>query len=645
MVESENNAPSSPKVNSSTGSDAEEQLIDYTNHEAAEVGVLNRLWYKEAVFYEMYVRAFCDLEGTGNGGITGITSRLDYLHYLGVDCIWLLPIYPSPLKDDGYDVADYCDIHPDYGNIEDFKTLVAAVHERNMKIIVDFIPNHCSEKHRWFQEARKDRNSPYRDYFVWTDDIKKYQEARIIFLDVEPSNWTYDEVAGQYYWHRFFKEQPDLNFDNPKVQDEMLNTMKFWLDIGIDGFRVDAVPYLFERDGTSCENLPETHDFLRRMRKFVDDNYPGRVMLAEACQMPHEVRKYFGETGDEFHMGFHFPVMPRIYMSIKREDGTCLKEIMENTPNIPPNCQWVTFLRNHDELTLEMVTPEERKWMWEKYAPEPRMKLNLGIRRRLAPLLDNDQRQIELAYSLLFTLPGSPIIYYGDEIGMGDNIWLEDRHGVRTPMQWTPEGPHGGFSPAPKIYAPVIKDEVFGFQRVNVDLVTKDPSSIYHVIRTMINRRRTHLAFGHGDFHWARSSTPAVASFLRTYGIDRLLCVHNLSSKPQETTIFLPPSEYRSTAYDIRTSKGIELPNHSIFDILTDLPSTVTQTGTLQLVLEPYQYLWLNLGEMRQLGDTTQKPVSSRRGSIVPPPMELIRSLSGSNVLTHMDAISEDPDD
>lgn len=615
--------------------------MDYTEHDAAEVGVLNRLWYKEAVFYEVYVRAFCDLEGTGNGGLTGITSRLDYLHYLGVDCVWLLPIYPSPLKDDGYDVADYCDIHPDYGNIEDFRTLVNAVHERNMKIIADFIPNHCSEKHRWFQEARKDRNSPYRDYFVWTDDISKYKEARIIFLDVEPSNWTWDEVAGQYYWHRFFAEQPDLNFDNPKVQDEMLNTMKFWLDIGIDGFRVDAVPYLFEREGTSCENLPETHEFLKKMRKFVDDNYPGRVLLAEACQMPHEVRKYFGETGDEFHMGFHFPVMPRIYMSIKREDGTCLKEIMENTPDIPPNCQWVTFLRNHDELTLEMVTPDERKWMWEKYAPDPRMKLNLGIRRRLAPLLNNDQRQIELAYSLLFTLPGSPIIYYGDEIGMGDNIWLEDRHGVRTPMQWTSEGPHGGFSPASKVYAPVIKDEQFGFHRVNVDLVTRDPSSIYHVIRTMINRRRTHLAFGHGSFHWARSSTPAVASFLRTYGIDRLLCVHNLSSQTQEVTVFLPASEYRSATYDIKTSKGIEVANQQIFDILTDLPATVCQNGTVKLVLEPYQYLWLNLGEMRQLGDTTQKPVSSRRGSITPQPAELLRTLSGS-ITQHMDAINED---
>ncbi|EFA80195.1 Alpha amylase family protein [Heterostelium album PN500] len=409
---------------------SQEELLDYSEHEHSEQSILNNLWYKEAIFYEVYVRAFCDVEGTGNGGISGITAKLDYLHSLGVDCIWLLPIYPSPLKDDGYDVSDYCDIHPDYGTLNDFKILVKAVHERNMKIIADFIPNHCSEQHRWFQEARKDRNSPYRDYFVWTDDPQLYKEARIIFLDVEPSNWTYDEVAGQYYWHRFYKEQPDLNFDNPKVQQEMLDIMKFWLDLGIDGFRVDAVPYLFERDGTSCENLPETHIFLKKMRHFIDENYPGRIILAEACQMPKEVRKYFGEgEGDEFHMGFHFPVMPRIYMAIKRGDGQCLKDIMEQTPDIPTTCQWVTFLRNHDELTLEMVTPDERKEMWAHYAPVPRMKINMGIRRRLAPLMDNDQRKIELAYSLLFTLPGSPIIYYGDEIGMGDNIWLEDRHG------------------------------------------------------------------------------------------------------------------------------------------------------------------------------------------------------------------------
>jgi len=623
---------------------SDDKIKDYTKHEHAEEAVttVERLWYKEAVFYEVYVRAFCDLDGTGHGGITGITSRLDYLHYLGVDCIWLLPIYPSPLKDDGYDVADYCDIHPDYGTIENFRTLVKATHERNMKIIVDFIPNHCSEKHRWFQEARKSRDNPYRDYFVWTDDISKYKDARIIFVDVEKSNWTWDEVAGQYYWHRFFKEQPDLNFDNPKVQDEMLRTMGFWLDIGIDGFRVDAVPYLFERDGTSCENLPETHDFLKRMRIFIDTNYPGKIMLAEACQMPNEVRKYFGDTGDEFNLGFHFPVMPRIYMAIKRADGTCLKDIMDETPEIPPNCQWVTFLRNHDELTLEMVTPEERKWMWEQYAPNPRMKINMGIRRRLAPLMDGDQRRIELAYSLLFTLPGSPIIYYGDEIGMGDNIWLDDRNGVRTPMQWSSDH-HGGFSPAQKIYAPVINDEEYGFHKVNVDAATRDPSSIYHVVRTMLQRRRKHIAYGHGTFQYVKTSTPAVFSFLRSYGIDRMLNVHNLSGIVQKAIVYLPETEHRATIKDLG-EKNIGH-SHTVSDVITEFQFTVLQNGTLEIELEPYQYLWLNLGEMAQSQATShaQPPASQsgRRHSTTPQPTAQILNAAAS-ASSSLGAISEE---
>lgn len=614
--------------------------IHYAEHDQAEIGDYNRLWYKEAVFYEVYVRAFCDLDGTGHGGISGITSKLDYLHYLGVDCIWLLPIYPSPLKDDGYDVSDYCNVHPDYGTLDDFKTLVNAVHERNMKIIVDFIPNHCSMQHYWFQEARKDRNSPYRDYFVWSDDPHKYKDARIIFLDIEQSNWTFDPVAGQYYWHRFFSEQPDLNFDNPKVQQEMLNTMKFWLDIGIDGFRVDAVPYLFEREGTNCENLPETHDFLKEMRRFIDNNYPGRIMLAEACQMPDEVRKYFGEHGDEFQLGFHFPVMPRIYMAIKREDGTCIKEIMEKTPPIPPNCQWVTFLRNHDELTLEMVTPEERKWMWEQYAPEPRMKINLGIRRRLAPLMDNDPRRVELAYSLLFTLPGSPIIYYGDEIGMGDNIWLDDRNGVRTPMQWSPEPPNGGFSPAGRIYSPVINDETYGYRKVNVEAALKDPSSIYHIIRTMIQRRRRHLAFGHGGFQWVRSSTPALTCFLRSYGIDKMLVVHNLSHSPVNGTVYLPASEFQGHHSGNNHQVSCE---STVTDALTELPFHVQSNGSLELSLDPYQYLWLNLGEMRTLGDHTARPVPTRRPSVTPPPPLFTKAFSDNNM--KMDTISEDEED
>jgi len=372
------------------------------------------------------------------------------------------------------------------------------------------------------------------------------------------------------------------------------------------------------------------------MRKFVDDNYPGRILLAEACQMPNEVRKYFGD-GDEFHLGFHFPVMPRIYMAIKREDGSCLRDIMEDTPTIPNNCQWVTFLRNHDELTLEMVTPDERKWMWEQYAPIPRMRINLGIRRRLASLMDNDARKIELAYSLLFTLPGSPIIYYGDEIGMGDNIWLEDRHGVRTPVQWTPEPPHGGFSPAEKIYSPVIKDDTFGYQKVNVESAVKDPGSLFHVIRTMLQRRRRHLAFGHGDFKWVNASSPTLTCFLRSYGIDRMLIVHNLSHAPVVNgAVYLPTSEFQGTS----GGDGIK-----VFDILTELPVCLDNRGSLHLNLEPYQFLWLNLGEMRQLGDKTVKPVPARRMSIVPPPNEVVDLIENLKVKATLQTISEEAEE
>eukprot|EP01133_Synstelium_polycarpum_P015865 gene15865-18851_t len=575
----------SPQSLESPLSSSTEELYDYSEHEHTETSVSNNLWYKEAIFYEVYVRAFCDVEGTGSGGISGITAKLDYLHALGVDCIWLLPIYPSPLKDDGYDVSDYCDIHPDYGTLNDFKILVKAVHERNMKIIADFIPNHCSEKHRWFQEARLSRDSPYRDYFVWTDDPALYKEARIIFLDVEGSNWTYDEVAGQYYWHRFYKEQPDLNFDNPLVQQEMLDIMKFWLELGIDGFRVDAVPYLFERDGTSCENLPETHTFLKIMRRFIDDNYPGRIILAEACQMPDEVRKYFGDgDGDEFHMGFHFPVMPRIYMAIKRGDGACLKEIMEKTPPIPSLCQWVTFLRNHDELTLEMVTPDERKEMWAHYAPNPRMKINLGIRRRLAPLMDNDQRKIELAYSLLFTLPGSPIIYYGDEIRMGDNIWLEDRHGVRTPMQWDETYPNGGFSESRTLYSQVINDPTHGYQRVNVKESEKDPSSLYHI---------THHA------------NLVVHKELAISGKTPLVSRHKTSAA---TSRFLTQQTQSST----------DIQSHYLVDILTDAQAIISYGGTVDVTLEAYAFNWFSMGEITTLSGEGPKSRDLRRKSISP---------------------------
>ncbi|HEX7434039.1 MAG TPA: maltose alpha-D-glucosyltransferase, partial [Anaerolineaceae bacterium] len=384
----------------------------------------NPLWFKDAVFYEVYCRAYSDSNGDGHGDLRGLTQKLDYIHSLGVDCIWLLPIYPSPLLDDGYDIADFYGVHPDYGTLDDFKTLVKEAHGRGLRVIADLVLNHTSDQHPWFQASRSSRESPYRDYYVWSDTDQEYTGARIIFLDTEKSNWTWDPVAGQYFWHRFYSSQPDLNYDNPAVRQAMIDVMDFWLGMGIDGFRADAVPYLFEREGTNCENLPETHAYLREIRSFMDQKYPGRILLGEANQWPVDLRPYLGD-GDEFHMAFHFPLMPRVFMALKRADVTPMLSILAQTPEIPENCQWCTFLRNHDELTLEMVTEEERQWMWAQYAPEPRMRLNLGIRRRLAPLLDGDRRKIELANALSFALPGSPILYYGDEIGMGDDIWMD----------------------------------------------------------------------------------------------------------------------------------------------------------------------------------------------------------------------------
>ena len=497
----------------------------------------DRFWYKNAVFYEVYVRAFYDSNGDGHGDLKGITEKLDYLQELGVDCIWLLPIYPSPLKDDGYDIADYYHVLKEYGTLADFKELVAAAHKREMYVIADLVLNHTSDQHPWFQSARRSRQSPYRDYYVWSDTEEKYSQARIIFIDTEKSNWTWDEQAGQYFWHRFYSSQPDLNYDNLEVQKEMENVAKFWLDLGIDGFRADAVPYLFEREATNCENLPETHDYLKRLRSFFDQHYPDKILLCEANQWPEDVRPYFGD-GDEFHMSFHFPVMPRIYMALRKGDREPLEWILNRTPDIPENCQWCVFLRNHDELTLEMVTEEERQWMWSEYAPEQRMRLNLGIRRRLAPLLDNDSRKIALANSLLFTLPGSPIIYYGDEIGMGDNIWLPDRNGVRTPMQWN-EAQNAGFSTAPaeKIYAPLISDEAFSWQHVNVSAQKRDPHSLLHTIRKMIRIRKTNPVFGNGEFSWVKFDHPGVAAYWRHDQDDQVLVLNNLTGETVRITI------------------------------------------------------------------------------------------------------------
>ena len=459
------------------------------------------LWYKDAVFYEVFVRAFADSNGDGIGDLAGLTAKLDYLQWLGVDAIWMLPIFPSPLRDDGYDVADYFDVHPDYGTLDDVRRLIEEAHRRDLRIIVELIPNHTSDQNAWFQASRDPshpEHAKYRDWYVWSDTDLKYLDTRIIFLDTEPSNWTFDPVRGAYFWHRFFYHQPDLNYDNPEVQRAMLRVVQFWLDIGADAFRVDATPYLYEREGTNCENLAETHAYLKRLRAFVDAYAPGTMLLSEANMWPEDVRPYLGGDpadpnvpGDEFHMNFHFPLMPRIFMALARADRTPIEQILARTPQIPANCQWGTFLRCHDELTLEMVTPEERQFMWDFYASDPRMKLNMGIRRRLAPLLGNDRARIELANSISFTLVGSPVLYYGDEIGMGDNIRLADRDGVRTPMQWS-DAPNAGFSTADPsaLGDPVIEDETFGYRRVNVAAQCGEPGSLLNRMRGMMAVRK-----------------------------------------------------------------------------------------------------------------------------------------------------------
>jgi maltose alpha-D-glucosyltransferase/alpha-amylase len=488
-------------------------------------------WYKDAVFYELHVRAFHDSNADGIGDFRGLTEKLPYLEKLGIDALWILPFYVSPLKDDGYDIADYRAIHPAYGTLEDFKRFLDEAHGRGIRVITELVFNHTSDQHPWFQAARSDPASPYRDYYVWSDDDKRYAGARIIFTDTERSNWTWDPVAKKYFWHRFFSHQPDLNYENPAVRREMFDIVRFWLDMGVDGFRCDAVPYLYEREGTSCENLPETHAFLKELRAMVDREYGGRMLLAEANQWPEDVIAYFGK-GDEFHMCFHFPLMPRIFMALRREDRHPITEILARTPEIPDGCQWGLFLRNHDELTLEMVTDEERDYMYHEYATDPRMKLNLGIRRRLAPLLDNGRRRIELLNALLMSMPGTPIIYYGDEIGMGDNCFLGDRNGVRTPMQWTPDR-NAGFSraDAAALYAPVIVDPVYGYQAVNVEAEERLPTSLLHWMRRLIRARRTHArgVFGRGTIEFLNPANRKILAFIRAWQGETVLCVNNLS--------------------------------------------------------------------------------------------------------------------
>ena len=500
------------------------------------------LWYKRAVFYEIHVRGFFDANGDGSGDFRGLTEKLDYLQWLGIDCIWLLPFYKSPLRDGGYDIADFYTVHPDYGTVEDVRQLVDAAHARRIRVIADLVMNHTSNEHPWFQESRSSPDNPKRDWYVWSDTTERYQDARIIFVDTESSNWTWDPVAGQYYWHRFFSHQPDLNYENPEVQDAMIEVLRFWLDLGFDGFRLDAVPYLFERDGTICENLPETHAYLQRVRKEISEGYPDRVLLAEANQWPEDVVEYFGPNGEECQMAFHFPVMPRMFMSVRREEATPIYEILERTPEIPDNCQWGLFLRNHDELTLEMVTDEERDYMYAEYAKDPRMKLNVGIRRRLAPLLDNSRDDMELMTAILFSLPGSPVLYYGDEIAMGDNVFLGDRDGVRTPMQWTPDR-NAGFSRADfaQLYAPPLMDPVYGYQAVNVEAQLRTSSSLLRWTRRFIALRKEHPVFGFGTFEPIQTSNKRIFALIRRFEDDLVLCVHNLARTAQAVELDLSP--------------------------------------------------------------------------------------------------------
>ncbi len=537
------------------------------------------LWYKDALIYQLHVKAFLDSNANGIGDFKGLTEKLDYLQELGVTALWLLPMYPSPFKDDGYDIANYLEIHPEYGTLQEFKSFLQEAHRRDLRVITELVVNHTSDQHPWFQEARRNPASPYRDYYVWSDTDKKFADTRIIFTDTEKSNWAWDPEAKMYYWHRFFSHQPDLNYDNPAVRREVIDVMKFWLDMGVDGLRADAVPYLVEREGTSCENLAETHTVLKEIRKAVDEAYPDRMLLAEANQWPVDVRPYFG-NGDEFHMAFHFPLMPRIFMAIKKEDRHPITEIMSQTPPIPPNCQWGLFLRNHDELTLEMVTHDERDYMYREYAADPRMKINIGIRRRLAPLMDNDRRKIELLNSLLFTMPGTPIIYYGDELGMGDNIYLGDRNGVRTPMQWTGDR-NAGFSKADTamLYSPLNVDPVYGYQALNVEAQVRVPNSLLNWTKRMLAVRKRYKTFGRGTLEWIKPANRAILAYVRKYGGETLLMVHNLAGSAQPVEL------------DLRRFIGAE-----VIELLNEVRFPQVAEHPYQLSLAPYGFFWFRLG-------------------------------------------------
>src|SRR5437773_862646 len=539
----------------------------------------NPQWYKDAVIYEIHVRAYCDGNGDGIGDFAGLTEKLEFLQDLGVTVLWLLPFYPSPLKDDGYDIADYTNIHPDYGTLQDFRLFLREAHRYGIRVITELVINHTSDQHPWFQQAREaPPGSSARNFYVWSDTQDKYQEARIIFKDFELSNWSLDPMAKAYYWHRFYSHQPDLNFDNPEVHKALFDAVDFWLGMGVDGLRLDAVPYLYEREGTNCENLAETHAFLKALRQHVDKKFRNRMLLAEANQWPEDAVPYFG-SGDECHMAFHFPVMPRLFMAVHMEDRFPIIDILDQTPAIPENCQWALFLRNHDELTLEMVTDEDRDYMYKVYANDPRARLNLGIRRRLAPLLDDNRRKMELLNSLLFSLPGTPVIYYGDEIGMGDNIYLGDRNGVRTPMQWSADR-NAGFSRAnpQRLYLPVIIDPEYHYETVNVEAQQNNPNSLLWWMKRLIALRKRYRAFGRGSIEFLFPENRKVLVYLRRHQDERILVVANLSRHAQY--VELPLAEFKGMI-------PVELFGHTEFPPIGELPYFLT--------LGPHAFYWFAL--------------------------------------------------
>ncbi len=540
---------------------------------------VNNLWYRDAIFYEVHVKCFYDSNNDGIGDFEGMRQKLDYLKTLGIDCIWLLPFYKSPLKDDGYDISDYYSIQPEYGTMDDFQRFLDDAHASSIRVIADLVLNHVSDQNQWFQEARKDRNSPKRDWFVWSDTDKKYKDARIIFIDTEISNWAWEPNSRQYYWHRFYSSQPDLNYDNPEVREEMKNVIRFWLKKGLDGFRCDAVPYLFEHEGTSCENLPETHAYFKEIRKMIDFEFPGTILLAEANQWPSDAKAYFGNE-DEFHMCFNFPLMPRIFISLARQSGNPIIDIIKQTLPIPTTCDWGIFLRNHDELTLEMVTDEERDIMYSEYAKLPKMRLNLGIRRRLAPLVDNERSSLELLNALLLSIPGSPILYYGDELGMGDNIYLGDRNGVRTPMQWSFDR-NAGFSRADTeaLYSPVIINPNYHYESVNVESESRISSSLLNWVRKMLRvRKKYNTVFGRGGIDFIAHENKKALVYIREYEGDQILCVFNMSRK--HTFVELDLKKYKGY-------RPTEVITEARFPAIGDLPYFFT--------LPPHGFFWLRL--------------------------------------------------